>query len=97
MVDIPASTPKPRSTPAAAPAATPLSAEAQIMFTQFQALDPSSAGVDLKKMRVFYPRTPWNTILSSIRELESAGRLTKKAVLNSKGTVGYHLYTWKEA
>jgi len=97
MVDIPNPTPKPRSTPAAIPAATALSTEAETMFTQFKALDPSGAGVDLKKMRVFYPRTGWNVILSSVRELEDAGRLTKKAVLNNKGTVAYHVYTWKEA
>ena len=87
-------TPAPTPTPQA-PAA--LSAEAQTLFNQFTLIDPSKSGVGLDKIRVFYPRVGWDVIFARVHELEDAGKLTKRAVLNPKGGVGYHLYTWVEA
>lgn len=74
-----------------------LSPEAQKLLNIFMVLDNDRAGVGLDKIRVFYPKVAWSVILEPAKELEAAGRLTRKPVLNAKGRVGYELYTWKEA
>lgn len=82
----------PETTPVTDP-----SQEAVTLHGQFRALDPNGAGVGLDKIRPFYPRVGWHTILSRVAELEAAGMLDKRAVMNPNGTIGYHLYTWKNA
>lgn len=89
--------PTPAAPTPAAPAVAPLSTEAQTLLNQFTLVDPTKSGVGLDKLRVFYPRVGWDVIFGMVHELEAAGRLTKRAVLNSRGSVGYHVYTWKEA
>lgn len=75
--------------------ATSLSKPAQDMIAQFKAIDPTRAGIGLNVIRPFYPRVGWNVILATVNELEKAGILTKSAVINNKGLVGYHKYTLK--
>lgn len=88
-------TPTPQETPASAPA--PLSAEAALLLTQFKAVDPNRAGVGLDKIRMFYPRVGWDVIHARVQELEDANLLGHTPVMNQRGSVGYNLYTWKEA
>lgn len=83
--------------PAAQPAAPALSAEAQTMFNQFTMIDPQREGVSLDKLRPFYGRVGWSKLLTPANELVASGRLSKRAVMNGKGTVAYEVYTWKEA
>lgn len=82
------------------PSTTPVTEptqEAVTLHGQFRALDATQQGVGLDKIRPFYPRVGWGVILSRVAELEAVGMVTKRAVMNSNGTVGYHLYTWKDA
>jgi hypothetical protein len=69
----------------------------EIMFTQFQALDPQRKGVGLHQLRVFYPGIGWNVILKHLKVLEEAGRMTSVPQYNSKGGVSHKLYTWKSS
>lgn len=66
----------------------------EIMFTQFQALDPQRKGVGLHQLRVFYPGIGWNVIRAHLKVLEDAGRVTSVNQYNSKGGVSHKLYTW---
>lgn len=91
------SAPRPAvSQPTTAAAAPALSPEAQTMLNQFTLIDTQRQGIGLDKLRVFYPRIGWDVVFGLLHELEAAGRLKKRAVLNSRGSVGYHVYTWQE-
>lgn len=68
---------------------------AEIMFSQFQALDPQQRGVGLHQIRVFYPGIGWNVIRRHLKELEDAGRVTSYNAYNAKGGVSHKIYTWK--
>lgn len=70
--------------------------DAEKLHANFKAIDPLRNGVGLDKIRPFYPRVGWNKILGWCAELESAGKLAKRVVLNKTGGVAYHLYDWKE-
>jgi hypothetical protein len=94
--------PRPQNRPAAAPApaagpAATLSTEAQTLYSNFVAVDPTRRGVGLDKIRPFYPRVGWSVILGQVAELEGAGMLTSRNVTNDRGGVAYKVYTWKEA
>lgn len=95
--------PSPVQAPAPVPAApTPapapvLSQEAQTLYGNFKAIDPTNQGVGLDKIRPFYPRIGWGKILAWAAELEAAKLLTKTHKLNGKGGVAYHVYSWKDA
>ncbi len=89
-------TEQPGQTPAPTPAPAALSPEAQQLIANFRAIDPTRVGVGLDKIRPFYPKIGWSKILRPAEELESAGLLVKRPVLNDRGGVAYNLYTWKE-
>lgn len=73
------------------------SQDAQTLLGNFMAIDPTRSGVGMDKIRAFYPKVGWRKILAAADELERAGLLTKRAALNDRGGVSYHVYTWKEA
>ena len=76
---------------------TPLSDEAVTLLANFKAIDPLAKGTGLDRIAPFYPKVGWTVILARVKELEDAGKVARKPVMNAKGRVGYHLYTWKEA
>jgi hypothetical protein len=69
----------------------------EIMFSQFQALDPSRQGVGLHQLRVFYPGIGWNVILAHLKVLEDTDRVTSVNAYNAKGGVSHKIYTWKSS
>ncbi len=84
------------TTPTPAPEQV-LSEEAAALHAQFKAIDPKRNGAGLNTIAMFYPKTGWNVIRGYVRELETAGMLTSRNVLNRKGGVSHKLYTWQSA
>lgn len=72
-----------------------LSEGASELLLNFRAIDRKQQGAGLHQIRQFYPQVGWDVILKDVKELQNAGLLETRKVLNDKGGVSHELYTWK--
>jgi hypothetical protein len=69
--------------------------EKDAMYNHLQVLDAAQEGVTLDKLRVFYPKVGWGSIITTLRNLRDDGRAKAQVKpLKTGGTGQFEHWTW---